>query len=185
LNSTNVQSPYPNSKAVSKKIKNKDNDYLVILNNFKSDNEYLKSLQADTDEFIIVEMFEGLKSLNKLYFPYNTTLTYPAIEHKRNYTLTKRRNVTAIYETGVETEKMFEGVAQTNNLHKIIFWEDHLISKGNITSNSGYRRVVAVGDLHGDYEKLDKILHHAKLVDRKGNWIAKDTILIQMVTIRR
>ncbi|OUM61453.1 hypothetical protein PIROE2DRAFT_35723, partial [Piromyces sp. E2] len=41
------------------------------------------------------------------------------------------------------------------------------------------KRVVAVGDIHGDFKKLMKVLLTAKLVDRKGNWIAKDTVLVQ------
>ncbi|ORX57791.1 Metallo-dependent phosphatase [Piromyces finnis] len=46
-------------------------------------------------------------------------------------------------------------------------------------SESTYKRIVAVGDIHGDYKKLMKVLSTAKLVDQKGNWIAKDTILVQ------
>jgi len=42
-----------------------------------------------------------------------------------------------------------------------------------------FKRVVAVGDIHGDYRKLIKVLRTAKLVNHKNNWIAKDTALIQ------
>ncbi|ORX65992.1 Metallo-dependent phosphatase, partial [Anaeromyces robustus] len=41
-------------------------------------------------------------------------------------------------------------------------------------------RLVAVGDIHGDYEHLISILRHAKLIDKKNNWIGKDTILVQV-----
>ncbi|ORX87562.1 Metallo-dependent phosphatase, partial [Anaeromyces robustus] len=37
-----------------------------------------------------------------------------------------------------------------------------------------------VGDIHGDYDRLIKILRHAKLIDRRNNWIGKDSILIQV-----
>lgn len=46
-------------------------------------------------------------------------------------------------------------------------------------SEKVFKRVVAVGDIHGDYKKLIKVLHTAKIIDNKSNWIAKDTILIQ------
>ncbi|ORX76400.1 Metallo-dependent phosphatase [Anaeromyces robustus] len=46
-------------------------------------------------------------------------------------------------------------------------------------STSSFKRVVAVGDIHGDYRKLVKVLRTAKLIDHKNNWIAKDTAFIQ------
>lgn len=44
------------------------------------------------------------------------------------------------------------------------------------------KRIVAIGDLHGDISILIKILYCAKLFDKNFNWIAepKDTILIQV-----
>jgi len=42
-----------------------------------------------------------------------------------------------------------------------------------------YERVVAIGDIHGDFKKLMKLLRTANLVDSKGNWSAKNTILVQ------
>ncbi|OUM64873.1 hypothetical protein PIROE2DRAFT_31150, partial [Piromyces sp. E2] len=41
-------------------------------------------------------------------------------------------------------------------------------------------RVVALGDIHGDYKKLVSILRHAKLIDQKNNWIGYDSILVQV-----
>ncbi|ORX80241.1 Metallo-dependent phosphatase [Anaeromyces robustus] len=43
-----------------------------------------------------------------------------------------------------------------------------------------YKRIVAVGDIHGDYDRLVSILRHAKLIDRKNNWIGTDSILVQI-----
>ncbi|ORX83239.1 Metallo-dependent phosphatase [Anaeromyces robustus] len=43
-----------------------------------------------------------------------------------------------------------------------------------------YKRIIAVGDIHGDYNKLVKILTNAKLIDHKKNWIGKDSILVQI-----
>ena len=43
----------------------------------------------------------------------------------------------------------------------------------------GVERVVAVGDLHGDYDNYLATLVAAGVVDRKGKWIAGDTHLVQ------
>ena len=40
-------------------------------------------------------------------------------------------------------------------------------------------RIVAVGDLHGDFSAWRDILRSASLVDNKGHWTGGDTILIQ------
>jgi len=41
------------------------------------------------------------------------------------------------------------------------------------------KRIIAVGDVHGEYEKFCNILFDAKLVDSSINWIGAETILIQ------
>ncbi|ORX85836.1 Metallo-dependent phosphatase [Anaeromyces robustus] len=50
----------------------------------------------------------------------------------------------------------------------------------NNTNNNELNRIIALGDIHGDYEQLIKILQHAKLIDANNNWIGKDTILVQV-----
>jgi hypothetical protein len=40
-------------------------------------------------------------------------------------------------------------------------------------------RIVAVGDLHGDFSAWRDILHSAGLVDHNGHWSGGDTVLIQ------
>lgn len=40
-------------------------------------------------------------------------------------------------------------------------------------------RIVAVGDIHGDYDALRAILHEAGLVDDAGRWTGGDTVLVQ------
>ena len=42
------------------------------------------------------------------------------------------------------------------------------------------QRIIAVGDLHGDYGAWQDIAHGAGLIDAKGHWAARDTILVQM-----
>ncbi|KAH6578808.1 hypothetical protein BASA61_000037 [Batrachochytrium salamandrivorans] len=41
------------------------------------------------------------------------------------------------------------------------------------------RRVVAIGDLHGDFEMSVETLHVAKIIDVNLNWIAGNTIVVQ------
>lgn len=40
--------------------------------------------------------------------------------------------------------------------------------------------IIAVGDVHGDYEAYVAILTAAGLIDRKGKWTGGDTILVQL-----
>ncbi|MDZ7627368.1 MAG: metallophosphoesterase [Parvularculaceae bacterium] len=40
--------------------------------------------------------------------------------------------------------------------------------------------IIAVGDLHGDYEAYQQILSAAGLIDVKGKWSGGDTILVQL-----
>ena len=41
------------------------------------------------------------------------------------------------------------------------------------------KRIVAIGDIHGDFEALLNILYDSQVIDKNGNWIAKDTFLVQ------
>src|SRR3954452_16451359 len=41
-------------------------------------------------------------------------------------------------------------------------------------------RIIAVGDLHGNYAGFKRILHETGLVDKRGHWRAKDTHLVQL-----
>ncbi len=40
------------------------------------------------------------------------------------------------------------------------------------------RRIVAIGDIHGDYQRLLELLRTAGLVDAKNAWIGGDTHLV-------
>jgi len=41
------------------------------------------------------------------------------------------------------------------------------------------RRIVTVGDLHGDYDNTIESLQLGKVADAHGNWIGGNTILVQ------
>ncbi len=44
---------------------------------------------------------------------------------------------------------------------------------------AGVERIIAIGDLHGDYANYIKTLRAAELVDHRANWVADDTHLVQ------
>ncbi|CAG8593923.1 9212_t:CDS:2, partial [Dentiscutata erythropus] len=46
-------------------------------------------------------------------------------------------------------------------------------------SNQSPRRIIAVGDLHGDYEQTLEVLKMSRILDEKENWIGKNGILVQ------
>ena len=46
--------------------------------------------------------------------------------------------------------------------------------------NVGNKRIVAIGDIHGDYKVFINILRKANIIDNRNNWIAKDTHVVQV-----
>ncbi len=44
----------------------------------------------------------------------------------------------------------------------------------------GVQRIVAVGDVHGDFEHFVDVLRNAGLINRRRNWIAEDTHFVQV-----
>ena len=44
---------------------------------------------------------------------------------------------------------------------------------------TGVERVIAVGDVHGDYEQLVGVLQSAGVIDQEGKWIGGKTHLVQ------
>lgn len=44
---------------------------------------------------------------------------------------------------------------------------------------TGVARIVAVGDIHGDYDQFVEVLREAKLIDGENNWIGGKTHLVQ------
>ena len=41
------------------------------------------------------------------------------------------------------------------------------------------KKIIAVGDIHGDFEHLFTILNRLKIIDQDNNWIGGDTIVVQ------
>lgn len=46
--------------------------------------------------------------------------------------------------------------------------------------NVGDKRIVAIGDIHGDYKVFINVLRKANIIDNRNNWIAKDTHVVQV-----
>jgi len=44
---------------------------------------------------------------------------------------------------------------------------------------TGVERVIAIGDLHGDYERYIDVMESAGLIDKKGKWSGGETHLVQ------
>ena len=49
-----------------------------------------------------------------------------------------------------------------------------------MTTFNGINQVIAVGDLHGNYDGLRAILIRCGVLDKKDRWIAKNTHLVQL-----
>lgn len=41
-------------------------------------------------------------------------------------------------------------------------------------------RIIVIGDIHGDFESMIKLLRTGKVIDTNNNWIGEDTIVVQV-----
>jgi hypothetical protein len=62
-------------------------------------------------------------------------------------------------------------------------WEKKC-SKYNVKSQPhvlpAVKRIIVIGDLHGDWDMTIKTLNIAKLIDNNNNWIGNDTVVVQV-----
>jgi len=150
-----------------------DKAFVMVLNNL---NEADGMTEVDYENWAIIEIMKKLEALKRLDFPYKKfTENVPGA----NFNLLVK-NETVLYEKCAINDQNCKN-NDLNDLNTIIHWRNTLISKGDPaeTADYPYRRVVAVGDIHGDYAKLVKILRHAKLINNKNEWIGYDTMLVQ------
>jgi hypothetical protein len=42
------------------------------------------------------------------------------------------------------------------------------------------RRIIVLGDIHGDFEKTKEMLRVGKVIDSRGKWIGGDTVVVQL-----
>lgn len=54
-----------------------------------------------------------------------------------------------------------------------------LPAQSGVAQSGASPRVVAIGDIHGDFDAFAEILRHAGITDESGRWIAGNTTLIQ------
>lgn len=59
-----------------------------------------------------------------------------------------------------------------------IFWP-FLMDSETYTDDQFVRRIVAVGDLHGDYSNALKVLQMSNVVDAHGNWTGDVDVFVQ------
>jgi hypothetical protein len=69
--------------------------------------------------------------------------------------------------------------AQLRSLWSRLVWLATVLALAVPASAAPVHRIVAVGDLHGDFSAWRDILRSASLVDSKGRWTGRDAILIQ------
>lgn len=48
------------------------------------------------------------------------------------------------------------------------------------TEFKNYKRIIAIGDIHGDFDVFIKTLLLGKIIDKNNKWISHDTIVVQM-----
>src|SRR6202142_2238569 len=60
-----------------------------------------------------------------------------------------------------------------------LVWLAKVLVRASPATAAPLHRIVAVGDLHGDFSAWRDILRSASLVDNNGHWTGGDTILIQ------
>jgi len=194
LNPKNININIPDTKINTLKSKlslKTDRDFIFILNNFKSDKNYLKNLKDDKTTLISIEIFEALFNLEKLPYPYNERGIDKAIFDSINIdqnemakaTLNVRHDLSTIENIALKNEDKNKKFIEANKLPETIHWKDTLISKGKENFSRGkydYKRIVAIGDVHGDFKKLESVLRQAELIDEENNWIGTDSILVQV-----
>jgi len=84
----------------------------------------------------------------------------------------------------IKSLKLTDFLTAEPKTEKVLLEEITEAVEGNKKSKRGekekkYKRIVAVGDVHGDFRKLASVLYTAKLIDPYTDWIAEDTLLIQ------
>jgi hypothetical protein len=68
-----------------------------------------------------------------------------------------------------------------SDINKYISFDMRCLSNKSIYRNTDElpKRIVAIGDIHGDFEALLNILYDSEVIDTTGKWIARDTFVVQ------
>jgi len=92
-------------------------------------------------------------------------------------TIKSNRNTTAFLESTKKQDETCQN-ARLNKLSSILNWKNRLITKDS-SGKQSYKRLISIGDIHGDYDKLVSVLQHAKLINKNKKWIASNTVVVQ------
>jgi hypothetical protein len=77
-----------------------------------------------------------------------------------------------------DLEKYIETVYRFNNLWKEKCSKYEIEQQPHILPPVD--RIIVIGDLHGDWEMTLKVLQIAKVIDKDGDWIGGDTVIVQV-----
>jgi len=144
-NNTNIISPYPNTDVISKNVSKKnESDFYVVLNNFKSNKNYLNKLSNDFDSYMIREIFDELTKLKFVGYPYGSKLTPLDSDFYIGNFLPKRKELDQMEITAANATKFCQDLVNDQLLHTIIHWEDTLISKEDINSKKSKKAKVRI-----------------------------------------
>ena len=86
------------------------------------------------------------------------------------------QNKIAIYEKQENEAKL--ALQSMESLIKSTTWKQ-ILNTVEIRDVSKYKRIIAIGDLHGDLKQTIKILRLTNIINTDNDWIANKTILIQ------
>ena len=65
---------------------------------------------------------------------------------------------------------------RVDNIYSFI---DNIPCLENGTVSPPARKILAIGDIHGDFEALIYLLYSARIIDKNGKWIGRDTTIVQ------
>jgi len=185
-------------------IKNKESiDVIMIFDNFKYKQDELNSIEFSLSDMIddnLIQVLSGLGAyddgnyfgaiddktpkdfpLSKLnYVMMNNEFTRNIFQKVMNIT-----NENLMYYLFLNEEALSSPVMEKSPWDDTLFYKegrDQTVSLSNRTLTGNYDRIISFGDIHGDYVKLVKVLTAANLIDKRKNWIAKNTALVQVVS---
>ncbi|ORX69345.1 Metallo-dependent phosphatase [Anaeromyces robustus] len=145
-------------------------DFIILLNNFKNVQIQLDS-QINYKALILNEIIKELNESTEIQ------LNTPKIYARNENNLSRILSV-----IGTWNEVINDTLNIFGSYKSFAHWNNTLISSNIDTFSlidNKYKRIIAVGDIHGDYNKLLKIMKHAKLIDDNNDWIANDSIFVQ------
>eukprot|EP00833_Pecoramyces_ruminatium_P000354 jgi/Orpsp1_1/1174386/evm.model.c7180000049905.1 len=189
------KSTYPNYKSMSEMMENDELvDVIMIFDNFKYKQDELNDIEFTLSDMIddnLIQVLSGLGAYDDGGFYGEIDDTTPKKSFLSKLDLSKANNEFTkniykkemnIFNDDLVTNLFNNEEALSNPIQEKTPYDDVLLSKEDHNQNltDKYDRIISVGDIHGDYRKLIKVLMAANLINNKKNWIAKNTALVQI-----